>query len=183
MRYHWKNIFKESAGLLALMAFIGIAGGHVLESIEEELILFPVLLFLVPILNGVGGNLGAVLGARLSSGLHTGYIESDMFDDEVKDNLLITLLMGVFVFGGLALGVSLSSLTLPLGLTFLQLLYIILGAGAITTVSITFITVFTTLYSYKVNLDPDNIVIPIVTTACDFIGIVALVFMIWLVIV
>ncbi len=183
MKYHWKNIFKESAGILALMAFIGIAGGHVLESIEEQLILFPILLFLVPILNGVGGNLGAVLGARLSSGLHTGYIEADYLDEEVKENLLMTLLMGGMVFGGLAIGVSLSSFAIPLGLTFIQLILIVLGAGVITTVSITFITVFTTLYSYNKNMDPDNVVIPIVTTACDFIGIVALVFMIWLVII
>ncbi len=183
MNYHWKNIFKESAGILALMAFIGIAGGHVLGAIEEDLLLYPILLFLVPILNGVGGNLGAVLGARLSSGLHAGYLDASYDDREVIENLMITLLMGGMVFIGLAVGVSLSSLALPLGLDFIQLLAIILGAGVITTVSITFITVFTTLYSYNKNMDPDNVVIPIVTTACDFIGIVSLVFMIWLVII
>ncbi|MFO8108968.1 MAG: magnesium transporter [Thermoplasmata archaeon] len=183
MRYHWKNIFKESAGILALMAFIGIAGGHVLESIEGELILFPILLFLIPILNGVGGNLGAVLGAKLSSGLHAGFIYPDFFDQEIKENLWLTITMGAMVFTGLAIGVSVSSFALPFGLTFAQLLLIILGTGGITTTSITFITVFTTLYSYNKNMDPDNVVIPIVTTVCDFIGIVALVFMIWLVII
>lgn len=183
MKYCWKNIFKDSAGLLLFMAFIGITGGHVLESFKDNLILFPILLFFVPILNGVGGNLGAILGSRLSSGLHTGYIEVDLFDEEVKENLFIISLIGCMIFSGLAIGISLSSLALPLGLKFTQILIIILGAGLITTLSVTFITVFTTLYSYSKNIDPDNVVIPIVTTASDFIGIVTLVFMIWLVIV
>ncbi len=183
MSYEWRSIFRESALLLALMAFIGVAGGYILESVEEQLILFPVLLFLVPIINGIGGNLGAVLGARISSALHTGQMDSSIKDPELRENMLFMMLMGGIVFLSLAVGVSLSGFTLPLGITPLKIFIIIIGAGFITIVSITLITVATSLWAYHKGLDPDNIVIPVETTACDFIGIISLVFMIWMVII
>ncbi len=182
MSYHWKNIFKESAGLLALMGLIGVAGGFVLGSIEETLLIYPILLFLVPILNGVGGNLGAVLGARVSSSLHTGRISSTFKDEELQENIWVMMGMGFFVFFILGIGVVSAGYLFDLGVTSLQIFVVIIGAGFITIFSITFITVAVSLWAYHKGLDPDNIVIPVETTLCDFIGIVSLALMVWLVI-
>ncbi|MEF8835698.1 MAG: magnesium transporter [Candidatus Thermoplasmatota archaeon] len=182
MTYHWENIFKESAGLLAMMGFIGIVGGSVLGTIEETLLDISVLLFLVPILNGVGGNLGAVLGARISSAIHTGRIEPTFTDKELLENIWVMIAMGFFVFFALGLGMALANIFIDFGVTSVEIFTIIIGAGFITVLSITIITVVVSLWSYHKGLDPDNIVIPVETTLCDFIGIITLALMTWLVI-
>lgn len=182
LTYHWKNIFKESAGLLALMGFIGVVGGSVLGTIEETLLIYPVLLFLVPILNGVGGNLGAILGARVSSAFHTGRIEPNFIDKELRENIWLMVGMGFFVFFAFGLGMAITNFFLDFGVTSLQIFTVIIGAGFITILSITLITTVVSLWSYHKGLDPDNIVIPVETTLCDFIGIISLALMVWLVI-
>ncbi|MBS3781071.1 MAG: magnesium transporter [Candidatus Thermoplasmatota archaeon] len=182
LTYSWRKIFKESAGLLAIMGVIGITGGSVLGSIEETLLIYPILLFLVPVLNGVGGNLGAVLGARISSAIHTGKIEPELYDVELRDNMLVMMAMGFFVFFVFALGMAIANIFLNFGVSSLQIFTVIIGGGFITVFLITLITVGVSLWSYHKGLDPDNIVIPVETTTCDFIGIMTLAFMVWLVI-
>lgn len=182
MNYHWTNIFKESAPLLAFMAFIGMLGGQILHSIEEVLLIFPVILFLLPIMNGLGGNLGAILGARISSGLHSGYINPSIMDKEMDENMLLTLLTGGITYGALALGIVSSTKIIPLNIYAMNLIIIIMGAGAIITIGTMLMTVGIAIWSYKRNLDPDNIVLPVITTLADFLSIISLFFMVWLVI-
>ncbi|MFW5903890.1 MAG: magnesium transporter [Candidatus Saliniplasma sp.] len=183
MRYKWKRIFKESVGVLILMAFIGILGGQVLHSIEEVLLQFPIFLFLVPLMNGLGGNLGCILASRVSSGFHSGYIDPDIFDNELNENMLVTLMMGFILFTSLALTVAATSSLLPLGPTAFNLILIIFGSGMIITFGTMFITITISLISYKKRLDPDNIVIPILTTLADLLSIISIFFMVWLVII
>lgn len=178
----WKRIFKESAPLLAVTAFIGILGGQMLNSIEAILLEVPVLLFLLPVLNGVGGNIGTVLGARISSGLHSGYISPDLSDIEMRENIFLTLIMGGLTYMSVALIVASSSLALSLGIYALDLLFIILGTGFIITFGMMILTVTVSIWSHRKRLDPDNIVVPIVTTSGDFIGITSVLLMVWVVI-
>ncbi|MEF8873930.1 MAG: magnesium transporter [Candidatus Thermoplasmatota archaeon] len=166
-----------------MMGVIGVTGGFVLGSIEETLLIYPVLLFLVPILNGVGGNLGAILGARISSSLHTGRIGSTFKDEELQENIWIMIGMGFFVFFVFGVGMAIGGFVLDFGVTSLQIFTVIIGAGFITIFSITLITVGVSLGAYHRGLDPDNIVIPVETTLCDFIGIISLALMVWLVII
>ncbi len=182
MSYNWKEIFRESAPLLALMGFIGVAGGFFLEGIEDELLEFTVLLFLIPIINDVGGNLGAVLGARLCSALHTGKIPSDFKDKEFQENVWVMMGLGLFVFFIFGLGMGIVSFLPFIELTFTQIFTIVIGAGFITTFLISLITALVSLWSFKKGLDPDNIVIPVETTLCDFIGVVTLAMMVILVV-
>ncbi|MFW5945423.1 MAG: magnesium transporter [Candidatus Natronoplasma sp.] len=182
MTYHWRNIFKESAGLLALMGSIGVVGGSVLGTIEDSILFYPVLLFLVPILNGVGGNLGAVLGARISSAFHTGRIEPTLTDEELRENVWLMIVMGFFVFFVFGLCMAIANYFIDFRVTSLEIFTVIIGAGFITSLSITLITTVVSLWSYHKGLDPDNIVIPVETTLCDFIGIISLALMVKLVI-
>jgi len=182
MSYSWREIFKQSAGILALMGFIGVGGGFVLESIEDQLLDAVVLLFLIPILNDVGGNLGAVLGARVSSSLHTGEISPSFGDSEYKENIWVMMALGFLVFFLFGLAMFTVGFFIPLGLEASEIFIIVIGAGFITIFSITLITGLVALWAFKKGLDPDNIVIPVETTLCDFIGVVTLALMVWLVI-
>ncbi len=182
IEYDWKRIFKESAPLLTFTGFIGVAGGQILLSVETILIDLPILLFLIPVLNGVGGNLGIVLGARISSGLHSGYIEPSILDDGLRDNINLSLILGLTIYVMFTLLIAGASFAVPLGLRLLKLIPIIFIVGGLLTISITVLTVVVTFLSYGKGLDPDNTVAPVVTTTGDFLGITFLIFGIWLVI-
>lgn len=182
MSHDWKSIFEDSYPILTIAAFIGITGGQILNSIESLLIEIPVLLFLIPVINSVGGNLGTVLGARVSSGLHSGNILSELGDKEMKENMFISFLVGAITYSALALGVLAASTNISLGLVVIELMAVIIGAGLILTTGIILLTILVSIWSYRKRLDPDNIVVPVVTTCGDFIGIGSLLFMIWMVI-
>ena len=182
MNYDWKDVFRQSALLLLLMGFIGIIGGQVLHQMEETLLQFPVFLFLLPLMNDLGGNLGCVLASRLGSGFHSGIIDAAITDREMNENVLVTLIMGLVTYLSVGLAVAASSGILPLGPTAMNLFIVVLGSGIIVTVGTAIITVAVSLISYKKKLDPDNITIPVLTTLADLLSIVSIFFMVWLVI-
>ncbi len=168
--------------MLTVTAFIGLMAGQVLNSIEAILIDMPVILFLLPLLNGLGGNIGTVLGARLSSGFHSGYIELDLDDVEMRDNIRVSLALGGCIYLFFALVIGGASLAVPVGIHALRIFTIIIGTGLLLTLAVISVTLLATFWSYRKGLDPDNIVVPVVTTMGDFLGIGILVSMVWLVI-
>ena len=158
--------------LLALEVLIGQ-----LLNAQESLISIPVILSLIPVINGVGGNIGGVLGARLASGLHTGFIDTNLKGQTLKTNVASTLVMGILAFSILA--VLLYGILPLVGISvdvigFGKLIIIMVGAGLLLTVTLIGITLFTAIYSFKRGLDPDNYVIPVVTTSGDVLGIISL---------
>lgn len=180
--YDWKEIFKQSAPILTVTAFIGIVGGQILNSINTILVEIPTLLFLLPVINAVGGNLGTVLGARISSGFHSGYIEPTLGDIEMRENIMFSSILGGTTYLILALGVASTSMILPLGIIAFQLFIIIIGTGVLLTIFMVILTTVVSIWAVKKRLDPDNVLTPIVTTSGDFMGIGSLLLMIWLVI-
>ena len=182
MNYDWKDVFRQSALLLLFMAFIGIIGGQVLHGMEDTLLELPVFLFLLPLMNDLGGNLGCILASRLGSGFHSGIIESSFRDRELNENVFITLVMGLITYTFVGLGIAASSNVLPLGPTAINLFLVIIGSGILVTIGTTIITVVVSLIAHKKNLDPDNVTIPVLTTLADLLSIVSIFFMVWLVI-
>jgi mgtE-like transporter len=166
----------ESAPLLIFLLALEVLVGQLLNA-QESLLSIPVILALIPVINGVGGNIGGVLGARLASGLHTGFIDTNLKGQTLKTNVASTLVMGILAFSILA--VLLYGILPLVGISvdvigFGKLIIIMVGAGLILTITLIGITIFAAIYSFKRGLDPDNYVIPIVTTSGDVLGIISL---------
>ena len=164
-----KRILLESTPTLLLCSFLGIYAGTVLDSCESTLLTNPTILTLVPLLSGESGNLVSILGARLSSSLHSGLIEPEFkFTNTTIVNLLIILSLAVIVYPFIAFISDLSSFiigTQTFGLIPLILISVFAG---LTLIPIMMIIVFgICILSYKHGLDPDNIVIPISTSITD----------------
>ena len=70
-----KTILKQSTPTLLLCSFLGGSAGGILNSSVETLLTNPSLLTLIPLFSGECGSLISILGARLSSGLHSGLVE------------------------------------------------------------------------------------------------------------
>jgi len=166
--YRVRRIVVESYPILFICALIGLFAGLTLEKrlgkIEGTLVLM-----MVPLLNGIGGNLGSILGARLSSALHLGIVEPRLRKERVlKVNVDASVLTSVLIFSFIA--AIFFAIAYMWGAGFIgaakhALTFII--AGMLLTPVIIASTVASAFISFKKGLDPDNIVIPLVTSIID----------------
>ena len=172
---------KQSTPLLLMGVAGGIAGGQVLNTNKTVLISVPVLLVMFPVINAVCGNIGSILGARLSSGLHLGSISAKSFGGELQKNISSALLLGIISYTFITIFILLISPIIGIDIKsdiLLKTGYIMLATGLILTVIVIAVAVLAARFSYIKGFDPDNTVTPIVTTICDILGIIILITMI-----
>ena len=176
MIYSWKKIVKLGLPLLTVTILIEIFAGQILLGNQEGLLLFPIFLISIPVINSIGGNIGSVLGARLASGLHVGYVSLSFKDKEMHDNLLISLLIGFITYFILAIVIyfvaSFGNITEDIALIEFIAIFVLTGILLISIIVL--VSVLTAFLSFKRGLDPDDTVAPIVTTFGDVMGIVFL---------
>ncbi len=176
MIYRWQTIVKYSAPLLTICVLIELFAGQLLQGHQEMLVLFPIFLIAIPVVNSVGGNIGSVLGARLASGLHVGYITPTLKDKEMRANVMVSILLGVVTYTLLAIliyGIAVFG-GLHTGIGLIEFVAIVIGTGFFLICVIVMVSVLTAFLSFKRGIDPDDMVAPVVTTVGDVTGIVFL---------
>lgn len=175
--YSVRGIVRESAPLLAALTVVQVVAGQTLNLESGQLLGAPVLLVLVPAVNAVGGNVGSILGARVSSGLHLGSIEPTLASEALWDNVARALLVGIatFVFLAFVVHVGAPLMGVEPTLTLTDLLLLLLLTGFLLTASLAAVAVATALLAFRRGMDPDNAVIPVVTSIGDLLGIVWLI--------
>ena len=176
MIYSWKKIVKHGLPLLTVAVVIEIFAGQILQGRQDMLILFPVFLISIPVINSVGGNIGSVLGARLASGLHVGYITISLKDKEMHENLFYSLLIGFITYIILAIVIYYLALLggLRMGIGLIEFVAILVSTGFLLICVVVLMSVLTAFLSFKRGLDPDDVVAPVVTTVGDTLGIIFL---------
>ena len=176
MIYSWKKIVKHGLPLLTVAVVIEIFAGQILQGKQDMLILFPVFLISIPVINSIGGNIGSVLGARLASGLHVGYITISLKDKEMHENLFYSLLIGFITYIILAIVIYYMALLggLRMGIGLIEFVAILVSTGFLLICVVVLMSVLTAFLSFKRGLDPDDIVAPVVTTVGDTLGIIFL---------
>ena len=176
MIYSWKKIVKNSIPLLTITICIEIFAGQVLQSNQEKLLLIPIFLISIPVINGVGGNIGSILGARLASGLHTGLIQLKINDKNMNENFLSSIIMGLVSYVFLAILIYYITYFggIQKSVNLMEFVLIILGTGIFLILMVSLISVLTAFWTFKKGLDPDDMVAPVVTTVGDTLGILLL---------
>lgn len=169
-----RSIVGTMLPLLVALSILEMGSGFVLESLEETYLSNPTLLILVPVMIGMGGNLGAILSSRLSTRVHLGTMRFDPADSALWTNVLAILLLAATVF--LTLGVVAwvigRLVAAPLALSVL--LTITLVSGMSLAVMAILLSIGATYVSYRFGLDPDDTTIPVVTNVCDILGVLIL---------
>lgn len=172
--YSARRIVVESYPILLLCIFIGLFAGTTLQEslsrIEGTLVMM-----MVPLLNGIGGNLGSILGARLGSALHLGMVEPRLKGRVLKGNVNASVLTSIGVFSFIS--VVFFIIAYLWGMGFIgaakhALAFIL--AGILLTPVIILSTIVLAFISFRKGLDPDNVVIPIVTSIIDVVAAVCL---------
>lgn len=177
MQTEWtiRAITRATLPVLLALTIVEICSGLVLGSFEATLLRYPALLTLVPVTIGTAGNLGSVLAARLSTAFHLGTLSFDPTDDELAGNAVATIALALTVFP--VVGAGAWVVTLALGgvqLPLLTVVMVALASGAALAVVAIFVTLVATYASYRFELDPDDVVIPVVTNVCDVLGVLVL---------
>ena len=165
-------ILKQSTPILLLCSFLGGAAGGILNSAVETLLTNPSLLTLLPLFSGESGSLISILGARLSSGLHSGLVEPlTKPEGEAVHNFIISFILAIIVFPLIGLLAEGSSYALGVvGVGFDKIVEISTISGLILVAIMVVVVYYVSITSYNNNLDPDNIVIPISTSITDSIS-------------
>jgi hypothetical protein len=120
-------------------------------------------------------NLGSILAARTATAFHLGTLSLTASDDRLLGNSLLTLVLAASVFPLVGAGSWL--LTWAIGQPTLDLRTVVLVATlsglvlALLSISVTFVA---TYLAYRLQLDPDDIVIPVVTNVGDVLGVLVL---------
>ena len=167
-----RTILRQSTPILLLCSFLGGSAGGILNSSVETLLTNPSLLALVPLFSGESGSLISILGARLSSGLHSGLVEPLVKPEgESIHNFCICYILAIVIFPFIGILAESSSVAFGLvGVGFDKIIGISTIAGLILCTIMVFLVYYISITSYNHNLDPDNIVIPISTSVTDSIS-------------
>lgn len=170
-----RSISRAMLPVLAVLTLVEIGSGLVLGSFENRLLAHPSLLVLVPVTIGTAGNLGSILAARLSTSFHLGTLSFSPADDDLAGNALATVALALTIFPLVGAGAwVLTELTVGAELPFPTVVVVALLSGAALAVLAIGVTLVATYAAYRFGLDPDDVVIPVVTNTCDVLGVLVL---------
>jgi mgtE-like transporter len=171
-----KEHIRESVPVLSACAVISIFSGLFMSRNEELLRLLPGILVVLPSFMGINGNISSVVTSRLSSALHMGLIRPDFRRTKVLTNnvySMVIVALVAFPVLGLVAGLINSFLS-GWSVNILLFPLITLTAGMTTVLILMFISMLSSYLTYRHGLDPDDIVVPLLTTIGDFVGIALL---------
>lgn len=168
-----RAITRATLPILLVLTLVELGSGLVLLGFEATLLQYPSLLILVPVVIGTAGNLGSVLAARLSTALHLGTLS--FVDETLLGNALATVALALTMFPAIGIGAwALAAFTGGSRLPFVTVLLVSMASGVVLAVISVLVTVLVTYAAYRLRLDPDDVVIPIVTNTCDVLGVLVL---------
>jgi len=169
--YTIRGIVGRSLPVLFVTCLIGIVAGQMLNSKIDVLVSMPALLILIPALIKIGGDTGSMLGARLSSAMHMGLGGDIRKNPVVRNSVLAALIVGIiacFVLSGIVWVVS---VLMGIGIGFIPLLNICIIAGSLELLVVFSATLAIAFASHRYGFDPDDTVIPLITTLGDIVGV------------
>jgi mgtE-like transporter len=176
-RTRLRAIVRESWPVLVAAGLLSTLAGVVLEKRLGTFDDLPALLVLVPAFVSTGGALGGILASRLSTGLHLGTVRASAVPGRLarRDIALVATLAGpVYVLNAAGAHVTAGLLgTSAPGLG--SLLAVTLIAGTATLALVVAVAYGSSIAAYRAGLDPDSYGIPVVTSATDFLGTLALI--------
>lgn len=150
---------------------MGLISGTLLSSNQELLSTIPIMLLIIPALNSLIGDMSTVLVSRLTTHLYIGTLPPKIQkSDRLKEDfygLIITLLssLGALLIIGYLVGVLIDiRIVNPLVMIFIIILTILL------IFFIMFVTLFFgAIFLFKRGKDPNNFLIPFITSLADFL--------------
>ncbi|MCW4048404.1 MAG: magnesium transporter [Candidatus Bathyarchaeota archaeon] len=159
---------SEGTFIVVISSVFGSVNGVILSSLSGSLASIPGLMVMYPALTNALGNIGAIIGSQTTTNMALGYAKS--FFEELRHagrniiqvELPAFLMHGVFaVFSFLIAGPSTP------GVSLVALLGIALTSNLISFGVISVFALFSAHQAFQRGLNPDNVVIPAITSVSD----------------
>jgi mgtE-like transporter len=166
------ELLREALPIAMFAILISTFSGLVLGASFDRLLSGTIFLIMIPALNGQGGSMGSILGSRVTSAAYLGQHKLSFKPNKLAVSSSISLvIISLVVFsilggGGVFIG-WLTGSDLPM---FFHLVLIMIGGAVMITFVTSAVAYYIAYLSFKLGLDPDNAVIPILTAAMDVVG-------------
>lgn len=172
------KIVKDSFLMLITSALLSTGSGLLVNSRIDQFLLMSGLLILVPPFLEGGGALGGILSSRLSTSIHLGMIEPTLKPRrEALEDFSVVALLGMTLFPSIGFLAFLASRLLDLAFPPLHLVaQACLCAGLLIAIVVSFLSYYAAILSTRFGLDPDSVVIPMISGFMDLLGTNALLF-------
>jgi len=165
-----KQMLKQSLPLIILCGLGAILTGSTLSLMKNLFLEIPGLIVVIPAIIAMRGNISTALGSRLGSAYHLGLIDADnLWNDNLKQNVLGSIILSIIVSILIGILAYVSSLLMGVTPNFFKLVIIVLVAGIISGLILTFLTILIIYLVFKRGYDPDNITGPTLATFGDII--------------
>lgn len=167
-----KTIVKQSTPVLFVCSILGVVAGGIFNGSLTTLLTNTSLLTLVPLFSGESGSLVSILGARISSALHSGLIEPILRPKKNTGyNFLLSVILAIIIYPLIGILSDFSSYVIGgTGVGLDKIIEISTASGFILMPIMMIIVFYVSTISYRKGLDPDNIVIPVTTSITDSIS-------------
>lgn len=169
-----KRIVVNSLPLLMLCLLFGIAAGMIIQSEEEKLFKYAVLLIMLPAFLNEGNALSGMLTSRLSSMIHLGTMKPKAVPPkEAVENFGIMYTCALITFPYIGILTFATSYLISGGtvnVSLWMLMAIIMIAGMLVTTILNFLSYYVAMLATRFGLDPDDHCIPITSSVMDMLG-------------
>ncbi|MBY9006773.1 MAG: magnesium transporter [Candidatus Lokiarchaeota archaeon] len=166
------KVIKESIIVVIISSLIGILSGTFLSTNENILSTIPFILLLLPAINSLIGDISTIMISRLTTHLLIGSIPPSikkskrLIEDFIGLLLTILLSLAVLLIVGHIITYSTDiSLVNPIEIEIIIILTIIIMFGLIF-----FMMFISSIFLFKRGKDPNNFLIPFITSLIDFLN-------------
>ena len=169
----YKTIVIQSIFVMLLSGTLSAAAGLFLELKLSIILEVPIILTLIPAFLEEGGNVGSILSSRLSTQLNSNRLEAKLvINDEIRHEIINSYILSMMVFPIVSVMVYFIGGFLGIGgMTLPRLLFSATMAGLILTTIVITVSFVVSIISYRHNINPDNVAIPIIAGTTDIIGV------------
>lgn len=171
------RIVVESIPVLSIAGLLSGLGGVVVSKQTHALGEFPAILVLMPAFVSSVGALGGILGSRVSTSLHLGVITPTAIPGEAARSdasAVLGLAVPIMVLNAFG-SIAVAALAGKVGPGVWQTVVATAIAAALAVTFVVALAYYGTIGAWRIDADPDNYGIPLVSAAVDFVGAAALV--------
>ena len=167
-----RRIVHQSTPFLTISALLMTTSGLFLMNVSDLVYAFPAILVLLPPFNEESGSIGSILASRLSSANYMGLTSVGTRPDGLaRTNMIAVFIAGLVIFPIVATAAGLLSFASGIAVPPLHLFVLLaVAAGVLTATLATLLSYYVTYVALRIGYDPDNVVIPVLTSLMDLVG-------------
>ncbi len=162
----FRQTIREGTFVVVLSSVFGSVNGVLLSNLGPSLAAMPGIMTMYPALTNALGNVGSIIGSKTTTDIAMGYSKS--FREELKESGKRIVQVEVpAAFMHVIFGVVAFILSRGQGAALMPLIIVALSSNLMSFSIITVFALWSAYLAFEKGLNPDNIVIPAITSVSD----------------